>query len=73
MRRTPHPSDRRATLVELTDSGRALAIETTEKLNAEVFARPGVPDDQLEPLLRILAGMRHGAGDFDTGDTPTKW
>lgn len=73
VRRTPHPSDRRATLVELTDEGRALAIETTEKLNAEVFSRPGIPDDQLESLLRILAGMRHDAGDFDTDGEPTKW
>ncbi|WP_420750426.1 MarR family winged helix-turn-helix transcriptional regulator [Rhodococcus sp. O3] len=73
VRRTPHPSDRRATLVELTDDGRALAIAATEKLNTEVFSRPGIPDDQLEPLLRILAGMRHDAGDFDTGGAPTKW
>ncbi len=73
VRRTPHPSDRRATLVELTDEGRALAVATTEKLNAEVFARPGVPDDQLETLLRILAGLRHDAGDFDTGGEPSRW
>lgn len=73
VRRTPHPSDRRATLVELTDDGRALAIEATEKLNAEVFARPGVREDDLEALLRILSGMRHDAGDFDTGGEPTRW
>ena len=73
VRRPPHPRDRRATLVELTDEGRALAVATTEKLNAEVFARPGVPDDQLETLLRILAGLRHDAGDFDTGGEPSRW
>ncbi|WP_241387146.1 MarR family winged helix-turn-helix transcriptional regulator [Rhodococcus sp. CH91] len=73
VRRTPHPTDRRATLVELTDEGRDLAIQATEKLNTEVFARPGIPDEHLDSLLRILAGMRHDAGDFDTGDAPTKW
>lgn len=73
VRRTPHPSDRRATLIELTDEGRTLAIQATEKLNAAVFAQPGIPDEHLESLLRILSVMRHDAGDFDTGGAPTKW
>ena len=73
VRRAPHPSDRRATLIEITAQGRQLAIETTEKLNAEVFERPGLPDDKLESLVRILAELRREAGDFDTGGKPTKW
>ncbi|MBS9372972.1 MarR family winged helix-turn-helix transcriptional regulator [Rhodococcus sp. B50] len=73
VRRTPHPSDRRATLVELTDEGRALAIQATEKLNTEVFARPGIPEEHIDTLLRIIATMRHDAGDFDTGGAPSKW
>ena len=73
VRRTPHPSDRRATLIELTDEGRALAIQATEKLNTEVFARPGIPEEHIDTLLRIIATMRHDAGDFDTGGVPSKW
>lgn len=73
VRRTPHPSDRRATLIELTDEGRALAIQATEKLNTEVFARPGIPEEHIDTLLRIIATMRHDAGDFDTGGAPSKW
>src|SRR5699024_8720953 len=42
VRRLPHPSDRRTTLVEITDDGRGLARVATEKLNAEVFADPGL-------------------------------
>lgn len=73
VRRVPHPSDRRATLIEITEQGRELAITTTEKLNAAVFAQPGLPPDKLDALVRILAELRHEAGDFDTGGKPTKW
>lgn len=65
VRRAPHATDRRATLVEITDEGHRLSLEATEKLNAEVFADPGVPADDLAPLLRTLAQMRRHAGDFD--------
>lgn len=73
VRRVPHPSDRRATLIEITEQGRELAITTTEKLNAEVFAQPGLPADKLDTLVRILAELRREAGDYDTGGKPTKW
>lgn len=73
VKRVPHPSDRRTTLVEITEAGRALAVESTERLNAQVFARPGLEDDTLDQLIRTLAQLRRTAGDFDTGDAPTKW
>lgn len=73
VRRVPHPSDRRATLIEITDAGRKLAVESTERLNAQLFSRPGVSGDKLEQLVAILAELRREAGDFDTGDAPTKW
>ncbi|MFD4369635.1 MarR family winged helix-turn-helix transcriptional regulator [Rhodococcus sp. NPDC058521] len=73
VKRVPHPSDRRTTLVEITDAGRALAVESTERLNAQVFARPGLENDTLDQLIRTLAQLRRTAGDFDTGDAPTKW
>ncbi|WP_424809577.1 MarR family winged helix-turn-helix transcriptional regulator [Rhodococcus sp. 27YEA15] len=73
VRRVPHPSDRRATLVEISDAGRDLALEATELLNAKVFAHPGLEPDKLEQLVTILTELRKTAGDFDTGDAPTKW
>lgn len=73
VKRVPHPSDRRATLVEITDAGRKLALEATEQLNARVFGRPGLDSDKLDSLVRILADLRRAAGDFDSGDQPTKW
>ena len=37
VRRVPHAEDRRATLAEITDAGRATANAATEVLNAECF------------------------------------
>lgn len=73
VRRVPHPSDRRATLIEISDAGRALALEATEMLNAKVFAHPGLQQSKLEQLVTILAELRRTAGDFDTGGAPGKW
>lgn len=64
VRRVPHPSDRRARLAQLTDAGRELVLEATTRLNATVFADPGLPPDQLEDLIGILRGLREHAGDF---------
>ncbi len=71
--RVPHPSDRRATLIEITDAGREVVAKATERLNREVFARTGLPPDRLRTLLQILAEFRHTAGDFDTGEEPARW
>ncbi|WP_280264863.1 MarR family winged helix-turn-helix transcriptional regulator [Nocardia wallacei] len=73
VKRVPHPSDRRATLIEITDAGRALVAEATRELNERVFALPGLAPDRLQLLLQLLAEFRRSAGDFDTGDTPTRW
>jgi len=64
VRRSPHPTDRRATLVELTDDGRAAAAKATDELNATVFAGPGLAPDDVERLVDLLTRMRGAAGDF---------
>ncbi|MEV0298235.1 MarR family transcriptional regulator [Nocardia sp. NPDC050710] len=71
--RVPHPSDRRATLIEITDAGRELVTRATQELNAKVFARPGLPPDRLQTLLQLLSEFRHAAGDFDTGAGAAVW
>ncbi len=70
VRRVAHPSDRRATLAELTEEGRALAHKATADLNAGVFGHPGlgggqaVPGRDVEQLVAVLTGLRRAAGDF---------
>lgn len=71
--RVPHPSDRRATLIEITDAGRQSVADATEELNAKVFAQPGLAPDRLGTLLQLLAEFRHAAGDFDTEGAPVRW
>ena len=62
--RRPHPGDRRTTLAELTEAGRALALAATEDLNGQVFERPGLSGDQSQALVAVLTALREDAGDF---------
>jgi DNA-binding MarR family transcriptional regulator len=62
--RSPHPTDGRATLLELTAEGRKLAKKVTAVLNSEIFGRSGFSPDDVEDLNRILRGFRLNAGDF---------
>ena len=50
VRRVPHAEDRRATLAEITDEGRATAKAATEVLNAECFGIASLPPRDLERL-----------------------
>lgn len=64
VRRRPHPHDRRAVLVELSDAGRDRAAMATERLNEAVFADVGLGARQERTLTTVLADLRRGAGDF---------
>jgi DNA-binding MarR family transcriptional regulator len=62
--RSPHPTDGRTTLIELTTEGRTLAKRATAVLNTEVFSQSGFADSEVDQLIRILADFRRQAGDF---------
>ncbi len=62
--RVPHPSDRRATLAEITPAGRSLALAATADLNAAVFEAPGLGADGVDRLVDVLTDLRRAAGDF---------
>ena len=64
VRRVPHSEDRRATLAEITDAGRACAKQATEILNAELFGIGALQPRELERVTVILRGLRLDAGDF---------
>lgn len=64
VRRQPHPTDRRATLVDLTDAGRSFAQEHFEahaEHAATLFAQLD-PDDQ-RALLRIVRQLMEALAD----------
>lgn len=66
IRRVPHPTDRRTTLAELLDEGRARAEKATEAVNA-VFAEPGLDTGDVRTLVEVLTRLRADAGDFRPG------
>jgi DNA-binding MarR family transcriptional regulator len=63
--RSPHPTDGRTTLIELTPEGRTVAKRATAALNAEVFAQSGFPVEDIDQIIRILGAFRRDAGDFE--------
>lgn len=62
--REPHPHDGRAAMLALTERGRALVERATDALNAEVFAEPGLSEEDTTDLVAIVARLRRDAGDF---------
>ena len=62
--RRSNPKDGRGTLATLTSSGRTLAQEATERMNAEVFSDLGVNEPALRSLFGPLGKLRQAAGDF---------
>jgi DNA-binding MarR family transcriptional regulator len=64
VRRLPHPTDGRATLVEITGAGREMALKATEVLNRDVFGQPGLSARRITTLVNVLEELRRSAGDF---------
>jgi DNA-binding MarR family transcriptional regulator len=62
--RRPHPQDGRAVLVEITEAGREVAAQATERLNDGVFRRPGLSGEQVQTLVDVVRELRRDAGDF---------
>nr|WP_026339755.1 MarR family transcriptional regulator [Gulosibacter faecalis] len=62
--REPHPTDGRATMLVITDSGREAVEAATAQLNEHVFVPLGEPADDATELVRILARFRKQAGDY---------
>jgi DNA-binding MarR family transcriptional regulator len=59
-RRRPHPTDRRAKLVEATRKGKAMARRADEILGTPPAALSALGDDDLEALERILERVAEG-------------
>jgi DNA-binding MarR family transcriptional regulator len=64
VRRVPHPTDGRTTLVQITDVGRSTVEDATVTLNEQVFADIGMPADQSQALVSSIETLRRSAGDF---------
>lgn len=61
--RTPHPTDRRATQVSLTDEGRTLVREASDALAAFDFGLQGTTAAERQRLVTLIARFRRASGD----------
>jgi DNA-binding MarR family transcriptional regulator len=65
-RRLAHPTDRRTTLAQITDRGREVAAQATEKLNAMRFGVDPLDDAALESVVDTLERVRAEADGFSS-------
>ncbi|HEV2782082.1 MAG TPA: MarR family transcriptional regulator [Actinophytocola sp.] len=64
VKRIPHPTDRRTTLAEITESGRERRAQATEAVTAVDFGLRGLTERETEQLTALLAKVRKATGDF---------
>lgn len=64
VKRLPHPTDGRITLVSITERGRSTVEAATLTLNDEVFADIGMSAREAQALSSSIQSLRHNAGDF---------
>ena len=69
-RRLSHPTDARATLVEITAKGRRLFDRAVESLNAELFGTVELSEDELEQLVALIGKIRSTEGDVVVARRP---
>jgi len=62
-RRASHPTDARATLLEITARGRRLFDRAVERLNADLFETVGLDEEELELLIGLVGKIRAAEGD----------
>ena len=65
VRRAPHPTDARTTLAVITPTGRKLANDATNDLNADVYQRIGLSAAKRNQLVALLAELRASGNEFD--------
>ncbi|SNR34957.1 DNA-binding transcriptional regulator, MarR family [Haloechinothrix alba] len=62
--RRAHPTDRRTTLVEITEDGRLRRKQATTAVNEIDFGIHGLTHRQTEQLIDLLTRVRKAEGDF---------
>ncbi|CAM2992795.1 MarR family transcriptional regulator [Saccharomonospora xinjiangensis] len=64
VKRLPHPTDRRTTLVEITEEGKERQVRATKAVTDIDFGLTGLTARQTEQLTDLLTRVRKAAGDF---------
>ena len=69
-RRVSHPTDARATLVEITATGRRQFDRSVETLNEGLFSSIGLDVDELDQLVDLIGRLRAADGDIVASNRP---
>ena len=72
IKRNPHPTDRRATVVAITPAGRRLLGQATDGLRRIDFGVPAGRVSDYRELTDVLTRLRLAAGDADAPLKPAK-
>jgi DNA-binding MarR family transcriptional regulator len=70
IKRTPHPTDRRSTIAQMTPAGRVLTGKAIQLLNSELFRDLGLSGDEARLLIGLLMKMRRSWNDIEN---PEGW
>ena len=62
--RRPHETDRRTTLVEITETGRQITERATKEVIASAFGLEALTEREVDQLTRLLRKVRVAVGDF---------
>jgi DNA-binding MarR family transcriptional regulator len=69
VRRTPHPTDRRTVLAEITDEGRDVVMRATKAVaGGAALGMGGLNEREMDRLTNLLRKLRVDAGDFPDQD-----
>jgi len=63
-RRASHPTDARATLLEITAKGRRLFDRAVDCLNTDLFSTVGLEEAELDLLVGLIGKIRAAEGDI---------
>lgn len=70
IKRTPHPTDRRSTIAQMTPAGHVLTGKAIKLLNSELFLDLGLAADEAHMLVGLLMKMRSSWNDIEN---PEGW
>lgn len=65
IKRTPHPTDRRSTIAQMTPAGLVLTGKAIMLLNSELFSDLGLTDGEAHLLIGLLMKMRRSWNDIE--------
>jgi len=68
IKRTPHPTDRRSTIAQITPAGRVLTGKAIKLLNSQLFRDLGLTGGEANVLIGLLMKMRRSWNDIENPD-----